>query len=167
MLQSALPQLRSSPLPLPHMENFRFWERGTSPPRPDFSSLTPTHILNPQNLPDLSPSRRIVFHFYGRMVGMEIQQHWSSNFSLSLRQLSSGFHIDEWVWHPVFQKKWIGTPVNVLVQSVVIQNLVIEYFYDCNTFSFVNFAYKEVRSQECPSLYSFAFSHLYVTCTFE
>ncbi|GBN32868.1 hypothetical protein AVEN_235890-1 [Araneus ventricosus] len=26
---------------------------------------------------------------------------WNSNFAVPLRQFSSGFHIDEWVWHPV------------------------------------------------------------------
>ncbi|GBM42616.1 hypothetical protein AVEN_148945-1 [Araneus ventricosus] len=54
---------------------------------------------------------------------MEIQLRWKSKLSFSLHQLSSGFHIDEWVWHPVFQKKWTGTLVNVLLQGL---------FYVCN-----------------------------------
>ncbi|GBM39107.1 hypothetical protein AVEN_73049-1 [Araneus ventricosus] len=57
MLQRALsaasipptsPPARLTP---PHTERFRFLERAPSPPRPEFSSLTPTHIPAPQRSP--------------------------------------------------------------------------------------------------------------------
>ncbi|GBN12125.1 hypothetical protein AVEN_38575-1 [Araneus ventricosus] len=44
---------------------------------------------------------------------MEKKPRWNSNFAVCLRRFSSGFNIEEGVWHPVFQTKWSGALVSV------------------------------------------------------
>ncbi|GBL93353.1 hypothetical protein AVEN_219479-1 [Araneus ventricosus] len=116
MLQTALPPLRSprtpppdtlTPSPSPTQRFTAFWRE--HPPRSDFSNLTatPSHFLPPQRFPshtgDLSPFSKNHISFLRPSIPMENQRRWNSNFAVYLRQLSSGFHIDEWVWLSVFQ----------------------------------------------------------------
>ncbi|GBN65311.1 hypothetical protein AVEN_254612-1 [Araneus ventricosus] len=55
-------QNRFDPVPIlliSYTRDFRFLERAPSPPRPDFSSLTPTHIPPPNtHTGDLSPTSK-------------------------------------------------------------------------------------------------------------
>ncbi|GBO39897.1 hypothetical protein AVEN_193610-1 [Araneus ventricosus] len=127
MPQSALPAASippyssSHPSPPPPLWGFLLFGDSNLPFPPcflhsDSHAHSPSPTLHPQT-GDLSPARRIVFHFYGRngMNGnpatLEFQTLPQST------QLSSGFHIDERIWHPVSQKKCIGTLVNVPLNS--------------------------------------------------
>ncbi|GBL93354.1 hypothetical protein AVEN_219480-1 [Araneus ventricosus] len=80
----------------PHggLQHFR---ESSPPPRPDFFS--PTHFLPPKHFPphtgDLSPFSKNHISFLWPSIPMENQRRWNSNFAVYLRQLSSGFHIDE------------------------------------------------------------------------
>ncbi|GBL78047.1 hypothetical protein AVEN_143354-1 [Araneus ventricosus] len=56
--------------PTPPTGYFRFLKGAPFPLRPDFSSMTPTHIPPPQPSSHTwliyRPPRKIIFHFYGR-----------------------------------------------------------------------------------------------------
>ncbi|GBL92337.1 hypothetical protein AVEN_35867-1 [Araneus ventricosus] len=140
-----LDQLRRSftEAPPPPHGGFRFLERALSPLRSDFSSVIPTHIPHNDPYP-----RMIVFHFYGRM---EIQKHWNSKLSLRLRQFSSGFHIDEWVWHPVFQRKVNWSTRECPALGCIIESLVNMSLNRINGLELANFQYY-LLSKLCKTL---------------
>ncbi|GBN14731.1 hypothetical protein AVEN_219938-1 [Araneus ventricosus] len=100
------PPVRLTPTHSPPPPHGGFWllERAPYPPGSNFSSLTPTYF-------PLSDTPT------GDSSHEENQLRWNSELSLCLRQLSSEFHIDEWVCHPVFQKMLSGTLVNVPLYS--------------------------------------------------
>ncbi|GBM27906.1 hypothetical protein AVEN_256700-1 [Araneus ventricosus] len=96
--------------PLPPCRGFLHFGENTLPLAALISAVKLTRTFPLPDMFHLSPAskNRVSFLWPNGMNGNKT----TLQFSLCLLQLSSGFHIDEWVLHSVFQKKWIAILVN-------------------------------------------------------